>query len=43
MASPALQFLVLTVAGWVTRHQLALLEYLSRRIESSGNSLEAGG
>jgi hypothetical protein len=28
MASPALQFLLLTVTGWVTRHQIALTEYL---------------
>jgi putative transposase len=28
MVSPALQFLLITVTGWVTRHQLAVVEYL---------------
>jgi len=28
MASPLLEFLILTVAGWLNRRQVALVEYL---------------
>ena len=28
MSCPALQFLILTVAGWLSRQQLAVVEYL---------------
>ena len=35
----ALQFLVLTVAGWVNRHQEDVIDYLQKRIASSANSL----
>jgi hypothetical protein len=28
MVSPTLQFLLITATGWVTRHQLAVVEYL---------------
>ena len=28
MTSPALQFLILTVASWLNRHQVAVVDYL---------------
>ena len=28
MSCPALQFLVLTITGWLSRHQAAAMEYL---------------
>ena len=35
----ALHFLVLALAGWVTRHQEDRIDYLRRRIASSGSIL----
>ena len=39
---PALQFLVLTFAGWVNRHQDDLIDYPGRRIGSSENTWALG-
>ena len=40
---PALQFLVLTFAGWVNRHQDDLIDFISgRRIGSSENTWALG-
>ena len=39
---PALQFLVLTFAGWVNRHQDDLIDYLRERIGSSENTWALG-
>jgi hypothetical protein len=35
----ALQFLVLTVAGWLNRHQEDLIDYLREEIASSASNL----
>ena len=39
---PALQFLVLTFAGWVNRHQDDLIAYLRERSGSSGSTWALG-
>ena len=39
---PALQFLVLTFAGWVNRHQDDLIDYLREEIGSSENTWALG-
>ena len=39
---PALQFLVLTFAGWVNRHQDDLSRIFARRIGSSGSTWALG-